>query len=446
MRRLKSITCGVALLLAGCGGTGGSSSGSSGGGGIGTPTPTPPVTPAPTPAPTLTYVHSIKDILPGGASAAGLILASDGNFYGVTQAGPNSCRPILPIPCGSVIKVTPDGTQSVLYAFGSVANDGYQPKTLIQGTDGALYGITINGGKADGGGTVFKLTLGGAYATLYSFGTSNSDGLVPMGIMQASDGNFYGTTASGGANHCDAIPQDGPNCGAVFKVTPQGVGTTLHSFGASASDGVEPQGSLVEGNDGNLYGTTSIGGTNTCGSTPNSCGTVFRITRSGSLTILHSFGASGSDGIAPLGTLVKGPDGAFYGTTPSGGNGRCGWYFGCGTIFRVTTTGETSIVHAFSLDSRADGDGPNALIVGRDGNFYGTTVSGGSYQCDSCGTVFKLTPSGTITTLYSFGPVNTNPSRPVTLTEASDGTLYGQLEWDVLLSGNQWTFFKLVGK
>jgi len=395
---------------------------------------------------TLTYLHAIKDILPGGAGAAGLIQASDGNFYGVSQTGPNVCRPALPISCGSVIKIAPDGTQSVLYAFGSVADDGYSPGGLILGRDGALYGVTGNGGKAGGGGTAFRLTLGGTYTSLHSFGVSSSDGVVPIGLLQASDGNFYGTTASGGANHCNQIPQDGPNCGTVFKMTPDGVVTTLHSFGASAADGIEPQGSLVEGSDGNLYGTTSIGGAYTCGSAPNSCGTVFAITRSGGLTILHSFGASGNDGIAPLTALIKGPDGALYGTTASGGGGRCGGSFGCGTVFRVTAAGATSILHAFSLDSRADGDGPEELILGRDGNFYGTTDSGGSNQCDMCGTVFKLTPSGTFTTLYSFGPLNINPSRPFTLVEAGDGTLYGQLAYDAIASGNQFTFFKLVGK
>ena len=444
MRRLKSITCGVALLLAGCSGGGG------GGGSGGTPTPTPTPTPAPTPTPTpsvtLTYLHSIKDILPDGAAAIGLIKASDGNFYGVSAGGPNVCRPALPVSCGSVIKVTPDGTQSILYAFGSIANDGYMPQALIQGADGALYGITNNGGTFGGGGTVFKLTLGGTYTSLYSFGGTSSDGVVPVGIIQASDGNFYGTTASGGANHCDQIPQAGPNCGAVFKATPAGVVTTLYSFGASPADAIEPQGPLIEGSDGNLYGTTSIGGANTCGSASNSCGTVFKMTKSGGVTILHSFGASASDGIAPLGTLIKGPDGAFYGLTSSGGGGRCGWLYGCGTIFRITTTGALSNLYAFSLDSREDGYGPSALIIGRDGNFYGTTISGGSNQCDACGTVYRLTPSGAHTILYSFGPLQTNPSGPLTLTEASDGTLYGQLEYDVIGSGNQLTSFKLVGK
>ena len=445
MRRLKSITCGFAILLAGCSGGGGS-----GGGSGGTPTPTPTPTPAPTPTPTpsvtLTYLHSIKDIVPDGAAAIGLIKASDGNFYGVSGSGPNTCRPSLPIPCGSVVKVTPDGTQSVLYAFGSVADDGYQPNGLIQGKDGALYGITDNGGKAGGGGTLFKLTLSGVYTSLHSFGVDNADGASPVSLIQASDGNFYGTTASGGANHCDQIPQAGSNCGAVFKATPDGVVTTLYSFGAAPSDGIEPLGALTEGSDGNLYGTTSIGGANTCGSAANSCGTVFRISKSGSVTILHSFGGSLSDGIAPEGTLIKGPDGAFYGTTLSGGGGRCGNLFGCGTVFRITTAGAISTLHAFSLVSQDDGAYPNTLILGRDGNFYGTTVSGGAYECDSCGSVFRLTPAGALTTLYSFGPLQTNPSGPLTLTEASDGTLYGQLEYDVLLSGNAVTFFKLVQK
>jgi len=390
-----------------------------------TPTPTPSPTPTPTPTVSLSYLHSYAEILPGGAATVGLVEASDGNFYGASQSGPNMCRPALPVPCGAIIKVTPTGQQSIFYAFGSAANDGYMPSRLVLGRDGALYGTTINGGTFGGGGTFFRITLSGQYSSLYSFGGSPSDAVSPVGIIQGSDGNFYGTSASGGANVCAQIPQAGTNCGTVFRVTPTGDETILHSFGASASDGIEPQATLVEGVDGSFYGTTSIGGTNQCGSEANSCGTVFRITPTGALSILHSFGASAGDGIAPLGALIRGNDGAYYGVTPAGGGTRCSDAFGCGTVFRVTTAGTLSIIYAFGQENRLTGDGPNSLIVGRDGNFYGTTISGGANQCDSCGTMFRLTPSGVLTTLYSFGPLNTNPARPGFLTQASDGAFYG---------------------
>lgn len=448
MRILRAGAMGLCLLATACGGGGGSSGmGSSSGGSTPTPTPTSTPTPTPTATPvpvvTLSYLHSYGALLPNGAAAAGLVKAGDGNFYGVLPSGgPNMCRPALPISCGAIIKVTPAGDQTIFYAFGSVANDGYSPGALILGNDGALYGLTGNGGTYGGGGTFFKITLAGAYTSLYSFGSSPTDGIVPQGIVQGSDGNFYGTTASGGANSCPQIPQDGTNCGTVFKITATGVETILHSFGASAADGIEPQAGLVEGDDGAFYGTTSIGGTNQCGSSANSCGTVFKITPTGALTLLHSFGAFSGDGIAPLGALIKGADGAFYGVTPSGGGLRCGWQFGCGTVYRITPSGTLSIVYAFGQENVILGNGPNSLIVGRDGNFYGTTISGGTFQCDSCGTVFRLTPSGTITSLYSFGPVNSTPTRPFALTQGSDGAFYGRNDWGV--GADALTFFKLT--
>lgn len=437
---LMSLVC--CLALAGCGGGSGSGSTS-------TPAPSPTPAPAPTPSPSpsvsVTYLQSYSAILPGGAKAAGLIQATDGNYYGTEASGPNSCRPQLPIPCGSIIKVTPSGVKSVFYAFGTSSTDGYSPGAIIQGRDGALYGLTGNGGAFGGGGTLFRITLGGAFSTIYSFGSSPSDGIVPNGFIQASDGNFYGTTASGGANHCDMIPQAGSNCGTVFKITPTGVETILHSFGDSVSDGIEPQSVVTEGDDHNFYGTTSLGGANQCASTPHDCGTVYKITPTGTLTILHSFGASGGDGIAPTTVpLVNAGNGVFYGATVSGGTGRCGGFYGCGTIFKITSAGDLTILHAFSLQSRADGDGPFSLLLARDGYLYGTTISGGANQCDSCGSVFRLSMSGDLTTLYSFGPVNINPARPVSLFEGGNGVFCGRTEWGPIGSGDPLTVFKLT--
>jgi uncharacterized repeat protein (TIGR03803 family) len=348
----------------------------------------------------------------------------------------------------------PDGTETVLYSFGASATDAYSPGApLIQGKDGALYGTTASGG-ANGAGTVFKIALDGTYAILYSFGASPSDGIVPVaGLIQASDGNFYGMTSSGGANHCVNIPQAGGNCGTIFKVTPAGVETVLYSFGSSPSDGVEPTGSLIQASDGDFYGTTLDGGANACSDSggTHDCGTVFKMTPGGAETILHSFGTSTADGIAPQGTLLQGTDGAFYGTTASGGDGWCGWSAGCGTIFKMTSTGQVTIIHAFSTTSRADGYGPSQfLIQASDGNIYGTTGSGGSALSGLNGTIFKMTPSGTLTTLYSFGPLNENPSDPVGgLIQGTDGAFYGVTFYNGTLGasgarGGFGTLFKML--
>jgi uncharacterized repeat protein (TIGR03803 family) len=377
------------------------------------------------------------------------VQASDGNFYGTTRAGGTEvCRPISSIPCGVIFRMTPDGTESLFYAFGSIPNDGYTPTgALIQASDGALYGLTSNGGDYGGGGTVFKITLDGAYTVLHSFGGTPADGIVPVGgLIQATDGNFYGVTASGGANHCFQIPQDGGNCGTVFKMTPSGETTILYSFGTSISDGVTPMASLLQASDGNFYGTTANGGANACTSSDatNNCGTVFMTTPTGETTVLHSFGPTYRDPIAPLSGLIEGTDGALYGTTVSGGGGYCGFAFSCGAVYRITMAGELTILYAFALTSREDGYGPSQLILASDGNFYGTTGSGGANLGDLEGTAFKLTPAGVLRTLYSFGPVNSKASNPVGgLIEGNDGAFYGITAYSDAFAGAG-SVFKLV--
>jgi uncharacterized repeat protein (TIGR03803 family) len=374
------------------------------------------------PAPvTLTFVHNFQAGEPG--RPGGLLQASDGNFYGPAQGGPNQCRQPNTLPCGSLIMMTPGGAVTLFHAFGGSPTDGFLPGGLIQGADGALYGTTAGGG-THGAGTVFRIALDGTYATLYSFGASPTDGIVPGRLIQASDGNFYGLTASGGANHCDNIPQAGTNCGTLFKLTPGGVETVLYSFGASPSDGSEPTG-LIQGSDGNFYGTTQNGGANACSNQggTHDCGTVFKITPTGVETVLHSFGASLADGVAPSGPFLQASDGAFYGTTVAGG-GLCA-PTGCGTLFKITPAGDETILYTFRNVSPFDGDGPWSLIQARDGNFYGTTSSGGAFECSSCGTVFRVTPSGAETILYSFGPVDENPATPGGLIQGNDGAFYG---------------------
>lgn len=377
----------------------------------------------PPPTVALTFIHYFQ-MTPGdgGQPNGPLRQASDGNFYTTTRTGGgNMCAGNS---CGAVVRVTPGGVESVLYSFGASPTDGYRPSSaLIQGSDGALYGTTAFGG-TNNVGTVFRITLNGVYTILYSFGGTPSDGIVPASsLVQGSDGNFYGTTSSGGVNHCGNIPISGGNCGTVFKVTPAGAETVLYSFGGSPSDGAEPLGALLQASDGNFYGTTIDGGANNCGSSggTHNCGTVFKITPGGVETVLYSFGASPTDGLAPQGPLIQGSDGALYGTTPSGGRSQF-----TGTLFRITLAGQETILYAFGSSS-SDGFGPSPfLIQAADGYFYGTTSSGGAFGGTQNGTVFRVTPSGIHQVLYSFGPLNTNPSDPgAGVTQGSDGDFYG---------------------
>ena len=229
--------------------------------------------------------------------------------------------------------------------------------------------------------------------TLHMFAGYPSDGGVPdAGVVQATDGNFYGTTYQGGSSsNCQG------GCGTVFKITSAGTLTTLHSF--DWYDGASAIGALVQGSDGNLYGTTYGGGAE-----PR-VGTVFKITPGGALTTLYSFCAQANctDGQQPYAGLVRGTDGNFYGTTLEGGaNTGCSLGAGtCGTVFKITPGGALTTLHSFCAQAGcADGGNPYAgLVQARDGNFYGTTFERGA---NGYGTVFKITPGGTLTTLYSF--------------------------------------------
>jgi uncharacterized repeat protein (TIGR03803 family) len=199
----------------------------------------------------------------GAGPEAGLILGSDGNFYGTTEFGGASGD-------GTVFQITPSGTETVLYSFAGGSSDGEGPEAgLIQGSDGNFYGTTIGGG-TNNDGTVFKLTPSGTETVLHFF-AGGDDGVGPRaGLIQGSDGNFYGTTYQGGSSN--GIYQGGSsNLGTVFQITPSGTETVLYPFAGGSSDGAYPTASLIQGSDGNLYGTTAQGGT-------SDHGTVFKLT------------------------------------------------------------------------------------------------------------------------------------------------------------------------
>jgi uncharacterized repeat protein (TIGR03803 family) len=281
--------------------------------------------------------------------------------------------------------------------------DGSEPLPgLLQARNGSFYGATSAGG-ADGGGSIFRMTPSGTLDTLVNFNAEQGHGPDAV-LVQAADGAFYGTTGVGGARYK----------GSVFKMTPSGTVTTIYSFCSQPGcvDGELPQAALVQGADGDFYGTTTSGGAGGEGS-------VYRISPGGSLTTLYSFCSQDScaDGAQPEGALVQGTDGNFYGTTPLGGA------LGDGSVFVLTTSGTLTTLYSFCSQSRCgDGGYPAAgVIQGSDGDFYGTTMLGGA---NNDGTVFKITPSGTLTTLHSFD--YTDGYKPVAgLVQASDGNFYG---------------------
>jgi uncharacterized repeat protein (TIGR03803 family) len=350
----------------------------------------------------------------GSNPVAPLIQSIDGNLYGTTQQGGPNCFDYGPNGCGTVFKMTPGGTLTTLYYFCALANctDGAGPNGLVQAGDGVFYGTTINGGAAGGWGTVFQITAAGKLTTLYTFCASGTctDGGGPSGLVQGANGDFYGTTDNGGAH----------GMGSVFKFSRSGGLTTLYSFCALANcvDGSDPKSGVVQGAGGNFYGTTNEGGAYGWGS-------VFGIAPDGALTTLYSFCASTPpssstyncpDGSSPNG-LAAVSNGDFYGTTYNGGSDNT-CYYGCGTVFQITPGGALATLHSFVM---TDGANPfSQLVQGTDEDFFGTTIEGGA---NSHGTVFRIRPNGTLTTLHSFA--GTDGSNPEGLVQDTNGSFYG---------------------
>ena len=326
----------------------------------------------------------------GASPYAALIQATDGNLYGTTPIGGA-------YDDGTVFRITPSGVLTTLHSFDGY-DGAYSYAGLVQATDGNFYGTTWGGG-ASSLGAIFKIDPTGTLTTLHSF--SGPDGANPLAtLVQGTDGSLYGTTITGGRYiSCDLRFGDG--CGTVFKITLNGSITTLYSFCAQSSctDGFYPGAGLVQGADGNFYGTTADGGAGSA--CTGGCGTIFKITAAGVLTTLYAFDYA--DGYQPLTALLQATDGNFYGTTLDGGtNDSCNFGAGCGTVFKVTPSGILTTLYSFCSQSGCtDGDSPEgALVQATDGNLYGTTVDGG--VINSYGTLFKLTPSGMLTTLHRF--------------------------------------------
>ncbi len=329
----------------------------------------------------------------GQHPSAGLLRGKDGALYGVAQDGGSA-------NLGSVFRLNPDGSDyTLLHHFQTNNAGGLKPGTaLVQGDDGTLYGATWRGGGTNDAGTIFKLAPdGAAFTSLHSL--NGADGRNPSGLLRATDGALYGTACLGG--------QKGK--GVVFRLNADGSGwVTLHHFGGLVGDGANPA-DLAQGNDGQLYGTTSYGG-------DNGCGTVFKLRPDGSGYLpLHSFDV---DGRNPSAAPLQGRDGALYGTTLAGGiSGR-------GAGFRLTADGTGyQVLHSFT---GSDGDGQyprGALVQASDGMLYGTTDGG--VMGGGTGTAFRLNPDGSgYVVLCGFAATDCrNPLAGLTL--GSDGALYG---------------------
>jgi uncharacterized repeat protein (TIGR03803 family) len=361
-------------------------------------------------AQTFNTVHTF-DGTDGYASQAALIQATDGYLYATTAGGGTSGE-------GTVFKMTPLGVLNTIASFSGA--DGNDPvPAVVQGTDGNFYGTTGYGGTStncseSGCGSIFKMTPNGTVTSLYSFNVTDGYNPSVAPLVQGTDGNFYGTALNGG-ERC--------SCGTVFKISPTGDFTLLHRFSGGTTDGGSPYSGLIQASDGNFYGVTYTSGA-------GGEGTIYKMTPGGSFSTFFTFAANGENGDNPLGGLVQASNGNLYGTTTHGGSGCVvnGIPYGCGTIFEVTLDGVFTTLHTFS---QTEGGIPLAsLVQGSDGNLYGTAQSfGSSTSCSNgCGTIFEITPSGAFTLLYSFCSDSTCPdgNLPVGgLMQDTNGLFYG---------------------
>jgi uncharacterized repeat protein (TIGR03803 family) len=322
-----------------------------------------------------------------GAYPTYLAQADDGKLWGATPGkGPTFCGTAFNM------SLTGDLATALNFSCGPNDTDGNEPQGLIQGTDGNFYGVTFSGGSNEEG-TVFKLTPSGALTTLASFNGPNGSG--PVGTLtEGTDGNFYGATYGGGDQYSD---------GTVFKISPAGTLTTLYEF--DFAHGAQPYAGVIQATDGNFYGTTYSGGA-------YGQGTVYKITSQGTLSVVYSFGEYDNDPFFPVTPLAQGKDGNFYGTTPYGGNSS-----NSGAVFKLTPDGVFTTLYAFSGPDGYSPGGP--MVQATDGNFYGTTA----YNTTGQGTIFELTPSGALTTLHVFD--GTDGAMPVAVMQDTNGEFYG---------------------
>ncbi len=364
-----------------------------------------PADPADTAAagqPALSILHSFcadPGCTDGAYLWSGVVQGPDGSFYGTTFGGGDD-TPYngQDYGVGVVYRLTRGGQFSVLHTFNATTEGAYPQAGLSVGSDGYLYGATTQGGAA-GGGCVFRISTAGEFTLVHAFGAGEGFEAYAPPIQDAA-GNLYGTTMLGGAN----------GVGTVYKIAADGSFTTLHDF-TGLTDGADPAGGLLQGRDGNFYGTTSVDG----GDYGLNGGTVFRITPTGTLTTLHVF--TYVDGADPEKTLALGPDGAFYGTTTVDGPAD-----GAGTVFRITAKGSLSTLYSFPGPT-VQGSPTSGLTLGADGNFYGVQANVGTY---SKGQIFRISTSGTFAVVQAIGATKSGGAYPeASLALGRDGKLYG---------------------
>jgi len=368
------------------------------------------ITNSPAQGQTFTVLYNFDGASHGGDPYASLLRDAAGNLYSTVGYGGGTSF------SGGVFKVAPDGTETMLYSFTGGADGAFPFSPVVRDSAGNLYGTTTQGGSANAG-VVFKVNPNGTETVLHSF-TGGTDGVDPVGgLVRDKAGNLYGTTSQGGTS----------NDGIVFKISPSGKETILHTFTGSATDGKYPSyTSLLMDAKGNFYGVTEEGGS-------ADGGILYKLTKAGKLTILHSFTGGTTDGCNVLGTPFMDAAGNFYGTTSS-----CGTHT-LGTVWKVSKDGKEKLLHSFA-GGTSDGEYPLAgVIMDAAGNLYGNTETGGA---SNVGTVYKISKTGKFTLLHSFD--GTDGKYPYgSFAQNSKGTIFGStLNGGTIGYGTVWKITK----
>lgn len=336
------------------------------------------------------------------ANAVSIIQGTDGNLYGSAGGGAHGQ--------GQIFRMTPSGDLTTIYSFCAKPSclDGSIPGSIVLGSDGNIYGVTNAGGsdvQHPGSGTIFKITPGGELTTLYAFCPTAgcADGQMPRGIILASDGNFYGATTVGGEF----------SQGTIFSISPTGTFKLLHTFcsQSNCADGGAPQSPPTQGIDGNFYGPAYDGGA-------NNGGVIYRITGAGTYKVLYNFCSyqtSCPTGSNPMGALTQDASGNFFGTTAFGGDSR-----NDGTVFEFTSKNQYKLLHTLQ---GYDGNVPQSqLALASNRAFYGVTQGGGG---PGEGNIFKVTSAGVFDSFFAFKCCNEGYDPVYSLFQATNGLLYG---------------------
>ena len=344
-------------------------------------------------AASFTTLYTFTPAKDGNAPQSEMTQGTDGKLYGTNSlGGPNNT--------GSLFRINTDGGSFTGISFFGPTTTGLTPNGgVIQGTDGYFYGTTYGGGD-NGLGLIYKIQTAGQLVKLASFATGDPGSSPAATLTQGIDGYFYGTAQLGGLN----------NYGTIFRTDPATGKTTTVSPFSGGTDGLYPESELTQAADGNFYGTTINGGA-------ANAGTIFQVTPGGVRTTIYAF-KNTTDGNTPLRGVVPGRDGFLYGVAVKGGASLGG------TIFRVSTAGDFTLLYSFTgqLGAGSPYSSEGRLVQAGDGNFYGTTNLGGTFND---GTIFKVTPTGGFTTLYNFTN-GADGGYPVAgLTQGEDGNLYG---------------------